>query len=112
MKYKCNEKKVNCLCYSLWAKKYQATLEDTGPPLKDSPTLKFRKKTQPPENIPLQNILNVNFLKSLIEAADWLKLFLQQFHNLILQWLSLSYRNILVMRMYVQISYLIHNIIR
>ena len=40
------------------------------PPLKDSPTLKFRKKTQLPQNIPLQNFLNVNCLKSLIEAAD------------------------------------------
>ena len=63
--------------------------------------------------------LNVNYINSLIGAADWLKLPLQQFHKLmlqrlssfdrdilvtILQRLSPSGRNILVTKMYVQIT--------
>ena len=77
----------------------------------------------------LNFFLNVNYIKSLKEAADWLKLFLEQFYNLISQGLprrhtmlfkrrydvvrcrrtscvyrvSLSDRNIVITRIYVQI---------
>ena len=37
-----------------------------------------------------------------MEAADWLKQFPWQFHNLILQWISSSGRNILLTRIYIQ----------
>lgn len=48
--------------------------------------------------------LNVNYIKSLIAADNWLKLFLQQFYNHILQWLSSSDRNILVTKIYAPIT--------
>ena len=49
MKYKYNEKKVNCFCYNLWAKLYQV------PPRRYRPPPYNFTKPQAPENVPLQN---------------------------------------------------------
>ena len=47
MKYKYNEKKVNCFCYNLWAKLYQVPPRRYRPPKRQPPPLKFHKTSAP-----------------------------------------------------------------